>query len=145
MIISPKFLNSIAKSKNITEHSEQTILLENTFFINKSINKQYDIFLSHSYLDKIQILALLDLFHEKGFSVYIDWLEDQQLNRSNVNTQMVYLYCYLMHRFQFAEMFLLTTLQKIGSFLKKAMLLAFCRSKFPQVVTGNSSMLNTFF
>lgn len=34
------------------------------------------IFLSHSYLDKVQVLALIDLFHESGFSVYVDWLED---------------------------------------------------------------------
>jgi len=40
--------------------------------------------LSHSSLDKIKVLALVDLFNKAGFSVYVDWIEDTQLDRNNV-------------------------------------------------------------
>lgn len=41
--------------------------------------------MSHSYLDKIQVLALVKLFNTHHFSVYVDWIEDEQLDRNNVN------------------------------------------------------------
>lgn len=91
MIISPKFLNSYAKSNNITEYNQESILLENRNWFFESgytdKNRSYDIFLSHSYLDKIQVLALIKLFNEHHFSVYVDWIEDKQLNRNNVDTK----------------------------------------------------------
>lgn len=91
MIISPQFLNSYAKSNNITEYNQESILLENRNWFFESgytdKNRSYDIFLSHSYLDKIQVLALIKLFNEHHFSVYVDWIEDKQLNRNNVDTK----------------------------------------------------------
>lgn len=90
MIISPKFLNLIAESNNITEYSQESILLENRKLFLESEETShaifFDIFLSHSYLDKVQVLALVKLFNQHHFSVYVDWLQDKQLNRSDVNT-----------------------------------------------------------
>lgn len=77
----------MATSRNITAKSDKKIQHQNQILFNESLYRQYDIFLSHSYLDKIQVLTLIDLFQEKGFSVYVDWLEDSQLDRSCVNTQ----------------------------------------------------------
>ena len=89
MIISPNFLNSIAQSYKITEDSQKSILSENKNYFFESghtdINRNYDIFLSHSYLDKVHVLALVKLFNIHQFSVYVDWLEDNQLNREDVN------------------------------------------------------------
>jgi hypothetical protein len=45
----------------------------------------YDIFLSHSSEDAIYIKALRDELTAAGFSVYVDWINDPQLNRANVN------------------------------------------------------------
>ena len=91
MIISPKFLNSIVKSNNITEYSQETILLENNNYFFESGNtsqaRSFDIFLSHSYLDKVQVLALVKLFNKEHFSVYVDWMYDKQLSRKNVDVQ----------------------------------------------------------
>lgn len=91
MIITKSFLNSVATDNNITEDSQASILLENKSYFsassNISQNRTYDVFLSHSYLDKIQILALVKLFNRHGFSVYVDWLEDKQLNREDVTEQ----------------------------------------------------------
>ena len=44
----------------------------------------YQIFLSHSYQDAVIILGLSQIIEEMGFSVYVDWLEDTQLDRANV-------------------------------------------------------------
>ncbi|PKQ46073.1 TIR domain-containing protein [Confluentibacter flavum] len=52
-----------------------------------SINKKYDIFLSHSYLDKDEIASLKIYLEDFGFSVYIDWIEDYQLNRNSVTKE----------------------------------------------------------
>ncbi len=91
MIISPSFLNSIAKENNITEYSQESILLENRNYYFRSGDFSdtggYDVFLSHSYLDKVQVLALVKLFNKHHFSVYVDWIEDKQLNRKDVNVQ----------------------------------------------------------
>jgi len=44
----------------------------------------YDIFLSHAYEDAIYIKGLRDKLVESGFSVYVDWIDDPQLDRSHV-------------------------------------------------------------
>ena len=51
-----------------------------------SSNKSYDIFLSHSVRDAPAILALTRFIESQGFSVYVDWIVDKQLDRSNVTT-----------------------------------------------------------
>ncbi len=51
--------------------------------------KHFDIFLSHSFLDKDLILGLSKLFERYGYSVYIDWIEDSDLDRKNVTVKNV--------------------------------------------------------
>lgn len=91
MIISPGFLKSYAENNHITENDQEIILAENKKFFFESgyttQDRSYDIFLSHSYLDKVQVLALVKLFNAHHFSVYVDWIEDKQLDRENVNAQ----------------------------------------------------------
>ncbi|CDT01022.1 putative toll-Interleukin receptor [Sphingobacterium sp. PM2-P1-29] len=48
------------------------------------LDEQFDIFLSHSYVDKDLIMALYTDLTERGFRVYVDWLIDPDLNRSVV-------------------------------------------------------------
>jgi hypothetical protein len=48
--------------------------------------KQYDIFLSHSYLDADEVEILKEDLEASGFSVYVDWIEDAQLSRDNVSS-----------------------------------------------------------
>jgi len=60
--------------------------------LNESYNayspfKTYDIFLSHSYQDAEVILGLKNTLEEKGYEVYVDWIEDRQMSRENVNAQ----------------------------------------------------------
>ena len=44
----------------------------------------FDIFLSHSSEDAILIKALRDELVELGFSTYVDWIDDPQMDRSHV-------------------------------------------------------------
>ena len=46
----------------------------------------YDVFLSHSYLDKSLVYTIVDLFNAAGYSVYVDWMVDTQLDRSFVSS-----------------------------------------------------------
>ncbi|KAA9327240.1 TIR domain-containing protein [Hymenobacter busanensis] len=46
--------------------------------------KIYDIFLSHSTTDSEQVLGLKLTLEDLGYSVYVDWIDDPQLDRSNV-------------------------------------------------------------
>lgn len=51
-----------------------------------STTASYDIFLSHASEDAIIIKAVRDELVEAGFTVYVDWIDDPQLDRSHVNT-----------------------------------------------------------
>lgn len=47
----------------------------------------YDIFLSHSYKDKSIIIGLYEFIQDLGYSVYVDWIDDAQLDRVNVTKE----------------------------------------------------------
>lgn len=46
---------------------------------------RYDVFLSHSKMDSALVLGAKRILEQKGYSVYVDWLDDPQLDRSKVN------------------------------------------------------------
>lgn len=45
----------------------------------------FDVFLSHSRLDADVILGLKRLLETKGLSVYVDWIDDPELDRGRVS------------------------------------------------------------
>lgn len=49
-----------------------------------SSEKTYDIFMSHSIRDADLILGMKGTLEDLGYSVYVDWIEDPQLDRSKV-------------------------------------------------------------
>src|SRR5690348_17193476 len=62
--------------------------LQNKFQSQKSPSaKTYDIFLSHSSKDAELVEGLKLELEDKKFSVYVDWIEDPQLDRNTVNKQ----------------------------------------------------------
>lgn len=48
------------------------------------LDKSFNIFLSHSYFDALEILALKAKIEAMGYSVYVDWLIDKQMSREDV-------------------------------------------------------------
>lgn len=61
--------------------SAKTILTESA----RTTASSFDIFLSHSKMDEKYVLGAKKILEEKGFTVYVDWIEDPQLDRSSVN------------------------------------------------------------
>src|SRR4051794_15548607 len=49
-----------------------------------SMTASFDVFLSHSSLDADVILGVKRLLEQRRLSVYVDWLEDPQLDRLRV-------------------------------------------------------------
>ena len=50
----------------------------------KKIHTSFDIFLSHSFLDKDVVEGLYIELKNLGYTVYVDWIIDPELNRNNV-------------------------------------------------------------
>ncbi len=46
----------------------------------------YDVFLSHSVRDAKLILGMKIILEDLGYTVYVDWIDDPQLDRSNVTS-----------------------------------------------------------
>ena len=79
-----KDINNKIGTENILEsHSKQ--FFSESVRNQKFSRKNFDIFLSHSYLDATQIYVIKKEIESMGFSVYVDWLEDSHLDRTNVN------------------------------------------------------------
>lgn len=47
--------------------------------------KSYDIFLSHAYPDARIVKQIRSMLTDRGYSVYVDWIEDEQLDRGRVS------------------------------------------------------------
>ncbi|TSD66411.1 TIR domain-containing protein [Inquilinus sp. KBS0705] len=63
-------------------------LNESTRMMSESKQKtSFDIFLSHSFLDKQAVKGLYIELTSYGFSVYVDWIVDPHLDRNNVTKQ----------------------------------------------------------
>ena len=48
----------------------------------QTITRQYDIFLSHAFRDAELILGIKLKLEDHGYSVYVDWIDDPQINRN---------------------------------------------------------------
>lgn len=48
--------------------------------------QRFDVFLSHAIDDAVEVLGVKRLLEAAGQSVYVDWMEDPQLDRSRVTT-----------------------------------------------------------
>jgi hypothetical protein len=52
-----------------------------------SMSTYFDIFMSHSFKDAEIIAGIKVLIEETGLTVYVDWIEDAQLDRSQVSAE----------------------------------------------------------
>jgi hypothetical protein len=53
----------------------------------KALGQRYDIFLSHSSKDEVEVAGLTLILQDLGYTVYVDWIEDPELNRNRVTKQ----------------------------------------------------------
>lgn len=88
--VNRKHLYDLAKNEcDYFNKVTSDILLDYCKMYNPKI--QYDIFLSHSYRDAELILGVKIFFEQEMFclnrhpKVYIDWIDDKDLNRNKVN------------------------------------------------------------
>lgn len=80
-IYSSTYLKNLASTKQR--------LFENKMFSarNVPVTTKFDIFLSHSFLDKAEVQGLYQELTDFGFSVYVDWIVDPHLDRENVTKE----------------------------------------------------------
>lgn len=82
-LISKEDLASVRVRKATIHESAKTTLIKAAESF--SYKQEYDIFMSHSYLDAEEVLGLKQLIEDFGYSVYVDWIEDKQLDRAKVD------------------------------------------------------------
>lgn len=69
--------------KNLSQR--KTVLFSNQILNeSKKTHTSFDIFLSHSFLDKDEVEGLYIELTNQGYSVYVDWIIDPYLDRTNV-------------------------------------------------------------
>lgn len=73
-----------ARSKTSTGLESREALNRQFQFDSINLDKTYDIFLSHAFLDAEAIYGLKITLEEAGFSVYVDWYEDSHLDRGKI-------------------------------------------------------------
>lgn len=76
-LFTSNYLRNKYSSTLITEQKRQFSTVDKS-------KLEFDIFLSHCYLDKEEVLGLYRELTEMGFSVYVDWIVDPDLDRNNV-------------------------------------------------------------
>ena len=84
MILTQDFVNDYKPQESITK---SVVVDSNQRVFNRDSALTYDIFLSHSYSDKVKVHKLVKMFNDCGYSVYVDWIDDKQLDRSLVDSQ----------------------------------------------------------
>ena len=69
--------------KNLSQR--KTVFFSNQILNeSKKIHTSFDIFLSHSFLDKDEVEGLYIELTNQGYTVYVDWIVDPHLDRTNV-------------------------------------------------------------
>ncbi|MDZ7831782.1 MAG: toll/interleukin-1 receptor domain-containing protein [Desulfobacterales bacterium] len=69
-------------NKEVAKITANKLLSESAFAF--TADQTYDIFLSHSKLDSSEIYKLKTIIEGIGLSVYVDWVDDPELDRLNV-------------------------------------------------------------
>lgn len=77
------FTEDYLRTKAMTNLSESQV----RYFSKSTEASNFDIFLSHSFLDKEVVEGLYNTLTEQRFSVYVDWIVDPDLNRSFVTKE----------------------------------------------------------
>jgi len=77
--------NALKTDRRFAYRTASQVLTEST--LSFSERDSYDIFLSHSFKDADIVLALRTELIDLGHTVYVDWVDDKQLDRSKVSKE----------------------------------------------------------
>ncbi len=75
--------SAAGRARAATLNESSTVVLKKSM-ASVSSGSRFDIFLSHSINDAEIVLGAKRLLEEAGKTVYVDWIEDPNLDRSNV-------------------------------------------------------------
>lgn len=78
------YTESFLKSKLTSFSKSQNILKESELIKGKSVQDKYDVFLSHSSVDKGLVISFKEVLTDMGFTVYIDWIDDSDTGRDEI-------------------------------------------------------------
>ena len=76
-LYSSRYLKNIVASKSLSESQKM-------YSARNEVHTSFDIFLSHSFLDKDEVEGLYLELTRLGYKVYVDWIIDPYLDRNNV-------------------------------------------------------------
>jgi TIR domain len=76
------YLKQLATSRPSFITDRQRLLTESV-----KESKIFDIFLSHSFLDREEVSGIFIELSDQGYDVYVDWIVDPQLDRKNVTKE----------------------------------------------------------
>ncbi len=79
-IYNSDYLKSIASEK-------RRLFEQKLFSLRNTTPTEFDIFLSHSFLDKEEVQGLYQELTDFGYTVYVDWIIDPNLDRTNVTKE----------------------------------------------------------
>ncbi len=83
MIINESFLRKYADDNNVL--SRRSLIFES--LSHSDSQDKFDIFISHSSLDKKCTLALIELLEKDGVKAYVDFIQDTGMNPNNVTIE----------------------------------------------------------
>lgn len=80
---------ALLTSEYLKRKSSQTAINESVklFSTKNTKSSTFDIFLSHSFLDKEEVFGLYVELIRLGYTVYVDWIVDSHLDRKNVTKE----------------------------------------------------------
>ncbi|WP_405597046.1 MULTISPECIES: toll/interleukin-1 receptor domain-containing protein [unclassified Pseudoalteromonas] len=78
---------ALLKESDLRTYKAKSLASNESYSGESYSSEKFDIFLSHSYLDQNIVLGLKGYLEENGLSVYIDWIDDSQLERDSVNEE----------------------------------------------------------
>ena len=79
-LYSSSYLKNLARSRPTQAKTK-------LFTESRQIDTGFDVFLSHSFLDKEEVEGLYLELTDFGLKVYVDWIVDPQLDRNNVTKE----------------------------------------------------------
>ncbi|MFN1617636.1 TIR domain-containing protein [Vibrio rotiferianus] len=78
---------ALLKESDLDQYAVQRSLATESASNRRLDYEKFDIFLSHSYMDKDLIFKLKNYLEDNDLSVYVDWIDDHQLERESVNSE----------------------------------------------------------